>query len=189
MPSAPTGGKKVAESYGSREEKQKQKLGAELINRDCSAACSLDIETPFTDELDVFNRLLPLHVFALEEHEDPERKQTNQIPEEEDTGYGGSQLQVWREKCALKCRDFEKRLLEKLVTCEKYAKRQRVVNELRAEEKFQIDQLLAPEYKKLLAEREVNKEKLKAEMGSTTTHGEGETAGGAFATASVKDEY
>jgi hypothetical protein len=62
MPSAPTGGKKVAESYGSREEKQKQKLGAELINRDCSAACSLDIETPFTDELDVFNRLLPLHV-------------------------------------------------------------------------------------------------------------------------------
>ena len=98
-------------------------------------------------------------------------------------------VQVWREKCALKCRDFEKRLLEKMVTCEKYAKRQRVVNELRAEEKFQIDQLLAPEYKQLLAEREANKEKLKAEMRSTTTNGEGETAGGAFATASVKDEY
>jgi hypothetical protein len=64
-----------------------------------------------------------------------------------------------------------------------------VVNELRAEEKFQIDQLLAPEYKQLLAEREANKEKLKAEMRSTTTNGEGETAGGAFATASVKDEY
>mmetsp|Transcript_17482 Transcript_17482/g.38085 ORF Transcript_17482/g.38085 Transcript_17482/m.38085 type:complete len:209 (-) Transcript_17482:244-870(-) len=139
--------------YDSREEKQKQKLGSDLTNRDCGFACNMDPHRPFSDELDVFNRLLPLHVFALEEHEAPEKKPGDKAPEGEDTDKSKSQRQVWREQCAQKYRQFEKRLIERTGTCAEYAKRQRVVHELRSEEKFQIDQLVAADYRKLLAEK------------------------------------
>eukprot|EP00959_Pyramimonas_sp_CCMP1952_P288243 6027277-Pyramimonas_sp.AAC.7 len=83
-------------NYGVREEKQKQKLASDLTNRDCGFACNMDVNRPFSDELDVFNRLLPLHVFALEEYEAPELTPAHTVTEGEDAGNGRSHAQVNR---------------------------------------------------------------------------------------------